>query len=259
MDLALTTTWNPRGELERFMRILPELEQKYKDIVIVLPPEAVVSRTELNVIEKVKRIPGLRVFQTVDWAAGRYTALRRALDTPANHIIYIDLDRLLHWYEIRPEEWQIVADRGIEADCLIFGRSALAYQTHPRALVMTELISNAVVSYFLGRKVDVSAGCKGFSRRAVEFLMANTTPQRALGTDAEWPILLHRAGFRIDYFEVEGLDWESADRYRQNAADGLSQRLLAQDYDADPEHWAQRVEVALEIIQVALEIQGRPI
>jgi len=259
MDLALTTTWNPRGEMARFIRILPELEQKYNDIVIVLPPDAVVGGTEFNVIEKVKRIPGLRVFQTVDWAAGRYTALRRALDTPANHIIYADMDRLLRWYEIRPEEMQIVADRVTEVDCLLVGRSASAYQTHPRALVMTEMISNAVVSHFLGRKVDVSAGCKGFSRRAVEFLMANTTPQRALGTDSEWPILLHRAGFRIDYAEVEGLDWESADRYRQNAADRDSQRLLAQDYDADPEHWAQRVEVALEIIQVALEIQGRPI
>jgi hypothetical protein len=169
------------------------------------------------------------------------------------------MDRLLRWHEICPEELHTVAQRAVEEDCLVVGRSEAAYNTHPQALIQTEQISNLVVSHFLGKKMDVSAGCKGFSRRAVEFLVANTTPQRALGTDAEWPMLLHRAGFRIGYLEVDGLEWESADRYQSSAADRDNQRLMAQEYDSEPEHWAERVAIALEIVQVALDIQGRTI
>ncbi len=114
------------------------------------------DRSELSSINELKRIANLRIFQTTDWAGGRYAALQAALDTPADFIIYADLDRLLRWYEIHPQELQIIADQVMKTDCLIVGRSASAYQTHPKALIQTELISNAVVSYFLGR----ACGCQ---------------------------------------------------------------------------------------------------
>lgn len=124
-------------------------------------------------------------------------------------------------------------------------------------MLLTEAISNRVVSEILGQPMDVSAGSKGFSRRAVEFLVGNTQPGRALGTDAEWPILLKRSGFRVDYLVVDGLDWESADRYREQAADPEDQRLAAEQVDADPASWEWRVRVAGEIVEVALEAAQR--
>jgi hypothetical protein len=75
--------------------------------------------------------------------------------------------------------------------------------------------------------------------------------------DAEWPILLRRAGFTIDYVEVDGLDWESADRYAERAADADAQRRTAEAYDADVRHWARRVEVALEIVRAGVEAMQR--
>lgn len=87
--------------------------------------------------------------------------------------------------------------------------------------------------------------------------MANTAPGRALGVDGEWTVLLHRAGFRVDYLEVDGLDWESADRYQAQAADGNRQRQLAADYDTSAENWAARVQVAQEITQAALDATQR--
>jgi len=65
--------------------------------------------------------------------------------------------------------------------------------------------------------------------------------------------LLHRAGYRIDYIEVDGLDWETADRYQTTSARVDEQLKLAEAYDNDPAHWAMRVEFAMEIVQAGLE------
>jgi hypothetical protein len=184
-------------------------------------------------------------------------ALKLALETEADHIHYADMDRLLRWVETRPDEWRQTLRAIWEADCLIVGRSEQAYETHPKALIQTEQISNRVVSALVGQPMDVSAGSKGFSRRAVKFLMANTEPGRAMGTDGEWTVLLHRAGFRVEYLAVDGLDWESADRYQEQAADGARQRQMAVEYDVDASNWAARVQVALEITQAALDADQR--
>jgi hypothetical protein len=74
-----------------------------------------------------------------------------------------------------------------------------------------------------------------------------------LGTDGAWTVLLHRAGFRVDYLQVDGLDWETADRYQTRSAGSAQQKALAQAYDLDSAHWAMRVEVALEIVQAGLD------
>jgi hypothetical protein len=126
-------------------------------------------------------------------------------------------------------------------------------------MIQTEAISNKVVSNFLGRQMDVSAGSKSFSRQAVKFLIENTTPGHAIGTDAEWPILLSKAGYKIDYESVDGLDWESADRYQDVAADNDSQRKRAELYDRDPENWSYRVSIAKEIIEIAINTSNKKI
>jgi len=78
-----------------------------------------------------------------------------------------------------------------------------------------------------------------------------------LGTDAEWPILLHRAGFTVDYLAVDGLEWESSARYEQQAGDLGTRRRAADAYDEDAQHWAFRVQVALDIVQAGLAATQR--
>jgi hypothetical protein len=56
---------------------------------------------------------------------------------------------------------------------------------------------------------------------------------------------------------VDGLDWESADRYQEQAAKPDHQRLAAEQVDADPLSWEWRVRVAKEIVEVALEAAMR--
>ncbi len=226
------------------------LKEVYRCIAISVPPGADPKEYACSANE-------YSVVVCPDWARGRHLALKGALEFNVNYIHYVDLDRLLHWIEIRPAEWRQICKRVEATDCLIVGRTARAYATHPQALIQTEKISNAVVSHFLGRTVDASAGSRGFSRRAAEYLMAHSDPGRALGMDAEWPILLLQAGFSVDYDVADGLEWESADRHREHAADKEEMRQAAAVYDADPQHWAMRVAVATEIVQSALQAAQR--
>ncbi len=258
MTVALAATWNPRGELARLRRLRPLFEEAYAGVAICFPPAADprVVRQAREEIPAPGCIPWIWV-ESPDWSWGRYLALKTALALPASHVQYADLDRLLRWMETREAEWRSFVGRICQCDCLIAGRTPAAYATHPQCLVQTEAISNRVISSLLGREMDVSAGSKGFSREAAGWIIAHSSPGRSLGTDGEWPVLARRAGFRVDYIEVDGLDWESADRYREQAAGPEDQRQAADVVDADPQNWARRVAVAREIVEAGLEANHR--
>jgi hypothetical protein len=253
MRVILAATWHPRGELPRILRLLPQLAQVYCGVAVTFPPG-----TPDGLVEELKHavdrygLPNC-LLVTGDWSDGRHLALKIALELAGEHVHYVDFDRLLRWVETREQEWRQAVERLAMSDCLVIGRTPAAYATHPQALVQTELISNRVVSHLLGLPVDVSAGSKGFSRQAAEFLAAKSPPGRAMGTDADWPIRLMRGGYRVDYIEVDGLDWEIPDQHQDQAADVQRQRTLAAEYDADPAHWARRAAVALEIVESAFD------
>ncbi len=197
MTITLAVTWNPRGELRRFEQLLPLFEELYAHIVISFPPVADAQVTRLFAEGKFAAHPDITVVQNQVWSWGRYMALHQALQTSVTHIHYADMDRLLRWVETRPAEWRNAVKQIEACDYLIMGRSPSAYSTHPQALVRTETISNRLVSQLVGQTLDVSAGSKGFSRRAAQFLVDRTQPGKALGADGAWTVLLHRGGFRV--------------------------------------------------------------
>jgi SAM-dependent methyltransferase len=259
MSITLATTWHPRGEITRFTRLLPLLQQKYAAIVISFHPGA-----DQSILDRLTAAPlsvesKLVFYVNDDWRSGRYMALNKALATSSGFIHYADMDRLLRWVEIRPDEWMQTIDQIPRFDCLIFGRTENALLTHPQALISTEKASNRVVSHFLNSEMDVSAGSKSFSQVAAQYLVDHGSPHNSIGTDAEWPILLTRAGFRLQYVQVEGLDWESADQFKLQAATPEEQKKAAQKYDADPSNWARRVDIANQIIHMAFETVQRKV
>lgn len=254
MPVTLAATFNPRGETGRLLRLYTQLQSVYDTIVISLPPHANPSD-----VEQVRTLPGVIVYVNETWPQGRYMALKLAYDAGAQAVHYADMDRLLRWVETHPAEWQAAVTVVDTSDCLVIGRTPSAWATHPQALVQTERISNTVFSRLLGQDLDLSAGSKGFSRAAAAVVLENCQPARALGADAEWIVVLHRAGFDINTLLVDGLDWETADRYADSAADANRQREAAQQYDADPAHWAMRAGVAQEIVEAGLDALTRPL
>jgi hypothetical protein len=264
VTVALAATWNPRGELARLHRLLPQFEGAYAGVVVCFPPVA--TRETMQEARQTVEQEGIRArlkwiwVESPVWSWGRHLALKTALEEiPAGHVQYADMDRLLRWMETRPEEWLSTIEKIRGCDCLMLGRSPAAYATHPQSLVQTEAISNRVISYLLGREMDVSAGSKGFSRAAAEFVIRNSSPGKALGTDGEWPVLAQRGGYPIDYIQVDGLDWESADRYQDQAAGPDRQRQESEAVDANPRSWAVRVGVANEIVQCGLDAAKKPL
>jgi SAM-dependent methyltransferase len=253
MTITLTTTWNPRGELPRLQRCYSLLKEIYQQAIVILPPNV-----EQELVKALVSL-GMTPVIPPDWSWGRFIALRKALETGADLIHYVDMDRLLRWVETRAEEWRQSVGMLTQADCICFGRTYAAYNTHPRALIETEATSNRVISHLLGRSMDVSAGSKGFNRKAAAFLDAHTQPGASMGMDAAWLVLLNRAGYQIKYVEVDGLGWESADQYQPAAVDAETQRKSAAVYDANPQQWAWRVKVADEVVETGLWAATQPI
>jgi hypothetical protein len=252
MNIALGTTYHPRGEIARLERILPQLQSTYTGMVVVVPPH--------TMPEDADQLHGLFAEGLViseDWSHGRHLALARALDFPGTHMQYADMDRLIRWVETRPEEWRRVVAEIPRQECLIIGRTETAWETHPRALRETERITSHVFSAILGQDLDLSAGSKGFSRAAAEWIVRNSHPGRASGKDSEWVVLAHRGRFHISQVLVDGLDWEIPDQYQDRAADADRQRTIREAYDAKPESWAMRVGVAVEIAEAGVEAMRR--
>lgn len=244
MTVALASPWNPRGEFSRFERLQPLLASAYSHLVITLPPQA-----DPEIVAALEAMPQVKPIVTPQWPVGRYLALKAALETGVDFIHYVDFDRLLRWSETRPDEWRQTVQIVTQHDYLVIGRTAQAWATHPRALQETEAVSNSVFSNLLGQDLDLSAGSKGFSQAAASAITANALPDRPMGADAEWTVLAHRTGFVVDMLRVDGLDWESADRYQTTAANGDAQKAAAARYDEDPANWSMRVGVAAEIVE----------
>jgi hypothetical protein len=251
LTITLATTWQPRGETARFVRLRPQLEQVYSLGVVAVPADP--DSTAPDQVRAVAVGSHWLVIDSPRPAWSRYLALQNALHTAAaSHIHYADMDRLLRWVETRPTEWRQTVAAVVQSDCLIIGRTSQAFQTHPQALQQTEQMINSVFSHLLGQVVDLGGGSRGFSRRSAHQLISHSAP--GPWEDARWPLLLHQAGVRLDYLAVDGLDWESADRHQPKAATTDLQQRLAAAYDADPHHWARRVQIALQIVEAGLAV-----
>jgi len=230
------------------------LEEVYACLEIVVIPSADRITMEQLAPPLLETHPKVTLHTVDDPRQGRFTSIRNALASGADFIHYVDMDRLLRWVETKPTEWKTMVSVIEKHDCVIFGRSPAAYATHPQALVSTEKISNTVVSHFLNREMDVSAGSKSFSYAAAHYIVDHGKPDDSIGTDAEWPILLEKAGFSLEYIQVDGLDWETGDQYQSQAIPRDEQAKAALSYDQDPEHWSHRVKVAEQIVQAALDV-----
>lgn len=245
MGVILASTWQ-LGEVERFYRVLPRLQEAYSGIALALSPEADPERVLL-----LQEQLGPTLIVPMDWSHGRHAALQKALELPGEHFHHTALEVLLPWVERYPDEWQRVLEEIPRSDCLIIGRSKRAWATYPLSIQETERSVNNIFSTLLGQSVDLGSGVRGFSRPAVLFLLAHSPPGRA-PVDAEWPVLLRRAGFAVDFLAVDGLEWEGF-------PDEEARRQAAERYDREIGNWLRRAKAALEAIQAGLEATRREI
>lgn len=182
----------------------------------------------------------------------RRKAVRAGLLAGTSHLQMCDFDRAIHWVAHYPAELEAVITDIPNYDLLVLGRTERAWATHPPYQAETEPLFNKVFALVSGLSWDVGAGSRGLSRRAVGALL-ETSRERGVGVDAEWPLLLlGRAGFRVGHRPCEGLEFETADRFGPEIEAAGGCRAWQARMSADPRQWAFRLEVALLIAQAAV-------
>jgi len=253
MPVALASTQHdPEGRLnEQIRRALPALGATFQHMAV-----QATCATQPGAIELLRSAGALVRQETTAEFNGlarlggtRRAALELALSTGAEHVLFCDFDRALHWAEFHPAELAQVAALIGQYDFTVLGRSERAFASHPRTQRDTEAIINRVFALTGGHAWDVTAAARGISRAAAGALLAGC-PDQSIGTDVSWPLFLLRAGgFSLGYVATEGLEFETADRYADQIAAAGGRARWIEQIDADPQQWALRVELAqIEVV-----------
>jgi hypothetical protein len=186
----------------------------------------------------------------------RRTSVVKAYHEGHPAILYVDLDRWLHWLMTYPDELRglpaRIATESSEAWYVCLGRTPRAFATHPEVQRVAERATSRAFELVIGREIDATAGGCCLTADAAE-LVANHSTEATMGTDLEWPALVWKQDpRRLATLAVEGLEFETA-AFAGEAitAAGGRDAWDAQTYQT-PTMWRQRLQLAADSV-AALE------
>jgi hypothetical protein len=258
--VALAATYHdPTGVLyPQLARLLPWLQRIFGGIAVNVSPEihadtlALLQQSGVDLVQQARITPadGVPALGQVRRAV---VAQALALNTP--FIMYCDGDRILHWAERYPDELVTIL-QGLPAyDFTILGRTARAFASHPRVQTATELIINQLYTQLSGRDWDITAAGRGLSRAAAQAIVAGCDDD-SIGVDASWPLFMQQhGGFTMTVVATEGLEFESATQHPAAVAAAGGEEAWKAQLDADPRHWAFRLNVARVEVEAMLPYQ----
>ena len=170
------------------------------------------------------------------------------IDNPLTQkIFYIDIDRLIHWANTYPEEI-IEIFKKENVDYLHMGRTPRAFNTHPSTQKDTEIIVNEIGSKVLGFSEirDIISVCSIFSKELGEKILKVNNNSTATGFYGTWPIIFWTLASTKQYIEVEGLEWETPDRFnleiKKNGYDSWLKQFQNQN------EWKKRIRFVREFL-----------
>lgn len=249
------TQHDPDGRLAgQIRRALPALRAIFAHVLLRATYDTQAAALDLL------RVGGAQVYHETSaefsglarLGGSRRGAIELGLATGAEFILYCDFDRALHWAEYHPAELAQVAEQLMQHDLTVLGRTARAFADHPRIQRDTETIINGVFARCSGREWDITAAARGLSRRAAAAILAGC-PDQTIGTDMSWPLFLLRQGdFTAGYYETEGLEFETADRFGAEIAAAGGRERWMQQLDASPAQWAFRLDLARIEVEAAV-------
>lgn len=184
-------------------------------------------------------------------------AIKAGLDWVANNrdtkLFYIDFDRLLHWCKNFPTELTKILSEINKTDLLMLGRTKRAFETHPTTQRETEIIVSELGSKICGlsKTHDFISICWGFTYDLGKKLLG-TKILTSTGFYGTWPILLWKWASTKAYLEVEGLQWETPDRFRSEIQK-LGYNLWLKNFES-PEEWTKRVKILHDCLDELLNI-----
>ena len=203
------------------------------------------------------RSRGLRV---VAGEMARTPTYRRALEAGlavAPAVVFsCDFDRVLHWASVYPEELAETARAVMAFDFTLVARTERAFATHPSTQRETESIGNLVCSRLLGFDGvrDVISATWAARPPVLERILEDGADDD-YGLYTEWPMIGYREASEPGVIEVEGLEWETPDRFGREIAEIGYERWLA-EFES-PGEWRLRTALARRAIEVALDGAAR--
>jgi len=210
--ILAATIHDPKPRLLSFLKeYTPRLGLNGESIVVAYSP-----LTHPGMVKALKDLGCITITGSESVQSVYLAALERSLQESPEQVFYCDLDRLIHWVRKYPEEYIQIRRKASECDFLMVGRTPRAFQTHPKTQTLTEGLANLVASRALGFNIvrDMIGVCWGLSISLVHLLLS--TPQRnSFGFFCGWPVIAWRNSSNRAYVEVEGLEWETPDRYER--------------------------------------------
>ena len=164
----------------------------------------------------------------------------------------IDFDRWLHWLTAWPDELEglstrierVVARQKGTPWCIVLGRTARAFATHPQVQRLPETATNRTLSLAAGKSLDAVSGAVWLSAEGRELILASSIEESA-ATDLEWAgLILRQDPARLHGLRFEGLEWETPDFHATeiSEAGGLEQ-WVRETFDT-PQMWTSRLQLA---------------
>jgi hypothetical protein len=231
---------------------LPFLDRR--DVVAALGwyPMVSVAATVVTDPRVTSRLRDLRVQVVEGGATG--VARRAALEAiPADLASSnIDFDRWLHWLTSWPDELEhlparidrVAARQTAAPWCVLLGRTARAFATHPQVQRLPETATNRTLSLVVGKSLDAVSGAVWLSPEGREIVLASSVEESA-ATDLEWAgLILRRDPARLHGLRFEGLEWETPDFHAAAiAAAGGEEPWTRATFDT-PALWTARLQLA---------------
>ena len=246
--IICSTLHEPEFRLKQFIvSIIPFLKENLGSIII-----SCTKKTNDNVL-KFLRDNGFIVSVPEDF--DRISAYRDAIQTALEYIefadsqriLYIDFDRLVHWIMNYPDEFLESIEKVNSVELTHFGRTPKAFSTHPPTQENTERIVNYLSSQLLGFKdaQDLISVCFSFTVQLAD-LMLSKKYYTSMGFYAAFPVLLWNYAESKQYIEVEGLEWETPDRYQETIMEmGYEKWLIMLQNSSE---WKMRVNLVEDCI-----------
>ncbi|MHA1147930.1 MAG: hypothetical protein ACTSR8_06760 [Promethearchaeota archaeon] len=246
--LITTTLHEPEFRLkENIEKALPFIREHIGNIII-----SCTSETHGNVLSFLEQ-NGFKVSlsDNDDRIATYLNAIKLAIseikDRDSQRILYIDFDRLIHWINNYPEELKKTFEEAAKNELLHIGRTPNAFKTHPNTQTDTEHIVNYLGSQALSlNKVqDLISVCYSFTFSLADLIL-NKKYFTEMGFYIAWPVILWDHAQNKKYIEVEGLEWETPDRFTEEINQLGYSKWLEQFQTA--EEWKKRVRLLDECV-----------
>lgn len=213
---------------------------------------AATAATDARVTGRLREL-GARVVPGGATGVGRRAALAAAM-TDCDAVFNCDLDRWLHWADCWPEELAALPERVIRLGtsertrpwCVVLGRTARAFRTHPPVQRLPETATNRALSLAAGRPLDAVSGAVWLSREGARIVLAESVESTA-ATDLEWAaLILRRDRTRLRGLRCEGLEWETPDFHQEAIAQAGGLAPWTKAVFDTPAMWTARLRLAAD-------------